>query len=144
MNEDWITQLRDVLRDDFRHIVREELAPITQEVAALKQQVDGMRTELTSVKQQVDGMRTELTSVKQQVDGIQLDLASFKEQVGAEFAAVRQQLDRIELHQNDDVLGMLSHVQTKLELCATKEEVSALARIQGEQQLRIELLRKAQ
>lgn len=57
---------------------------------------------------------------------------------------IKQQLDRIEHNQTEDIISSLQIMNAKVESCATKEEVSALARIQGEQQLRLELMRKAE
>ncbi|MCM3273068.1 hypothetical protein [Paenibacillus elgii] len=85
------------------------------------------------MSEQLDRIEQVIMKLADRFDSMQQDVSSIK-----------QQLDRIEQNQNDDVIAMLSVVKAKLETTASKEEVSALARIQGEQQLRIELLKKAE
>ncbi|HEY0827892.1 MAG TPA: hypothetical protein VGE40_07355 [Bacilli bacterium] len=120
------------LLQSIRLIIKEELQPVNERLDGIDgrldgidSRLDGMDVRLDSIDSRLDGMDVRLDNIDSRLDGMDVRLDNIDSRLGI-----------IEYNQNEDILVLLNTINEKVEKCATKEEVAALARLQGEQFLK--------
>ncbi|MEK0316819.1 hypothetical protein [Cohnella sp. 56] len=86
---------------------------------------------LLQVIERLDRIEVRVQAVEEKVDRIEVRAQVIEEKV-----------DRIELNQVEDISASLHLLHAKFEYCATKEDIRALASIQGQQRFDIEQLKQ--
>ena len=86
----------DQLREVLREVLREELAPVTGRLDSLEGRFDGLESRF-------DGLEGRFGGLEGRFDGLE-----------SQVSLIREQLDRIEHAQTEDVVAMLHMIDRKI------------------------------
>lgn len=98
LTKDDLKQIRGIVQDETRKIIKEEVDPIKGDLGVLKADVGVLKTDVGVLKKDVHVLKVDMKSVKKDVVKIRRDMSTITNFFDTEYLELRQRVEKIEDH----------------------------------------------
>jgi chromosome segregation ATPase len=92
--------------------IHRRLDGMQQDIQGMKQEMCEMRQDIRELQEDMQGMKRDIRVMQQDIQQLQQDMQHAKQDV----QFIKETVQRIEVHQEEMVMGMLTHIKKRVDV----------------------------